>query len=320
MNNMELFNDITDECSSLFKQFIDLNPIGALIVNENLEIVNMNECVKNYFDGDARITEFYFGNIFNCHVISIGNEVCGTKDQCTNCKIRKSMLNSLETNRTIKTLNISKNFMINGVKKVKWFDLTIVPVEIRSKRYLWLSLIDLTELMKSKIEIEMKTILNDEENAIDKDQFHEDVMNCIRTHCYSGGEAYLTIFELKHTKTVQESFGALWRNDYLSSFHNHLKDNLESTDFICRYSMSQFMVFLPCKEDISFKLLINKINDYQYSHFNTVDGVDSRTIKFKMNSENIQEIINSDQLYIEYFKAISTLEKLESKDTIELIF
>lgn len=320
MKNLDLFNDLSEESSSLLKEFIELNPIGSLILNERLEIISINERIKSYFDGDVNLAGDFFGNVFSCQIVHDGKDLCGTKRQCSSCRIRNSLLNALEHKRVINNLHVNKGFVVHGIKQIKWFDMTIVPIEIRMRKYLWVSLIDLTELMKYKIEFEMNAILNDEENAVDKDRFHEEVMNCIRTSCYSGGEAYLVLVELKHTQSVQESFGALWRNDYLSSFHHYLKDSLEVTDFVCRYSQSQFMIFLPCKEEIPFQGFLKNLKSFQYSHFNTFDGVVIRTVKFKMNSENIKEIVNSDRLYIEYFKAISLLEQLDEEDIFELIF
>lgn len=320
MDIIELFNDLSEESSKLMKQFIELNPIGSIILNEHFEIVNINERVKNYFEGDINLAENFFGNIFNCHTVYGNQGICGTKHQCSNCKIRNSLLNALEQNQIIKNLHVNKIFVGKGIQQIKWFDMTIVPIEIRMQKYLWLSLIDLTELMRYKLEFEMNTILSDEDNAVDKDYFHEDVMNCIRTNCYTGGEAYLVLIELKHTESVQENFGALWRNDYLSSFHHYLKDNLDVADFVCRYSQNQFMTFLPCKDEVQFQMFLKKLKNYEYSHFNTNDGVVTRGIKFKMNSENIKEIVGKDGLYIEYFKAISLLEQLDEEDIFELIF
>lgn len=318
MSKFELFNDLSEESLRLIKQFIEFNPIGSIILNNKLEIVLTNKQTNLYFDGNIDLAGNFFGNIFHCQVVSNNEAYCGTKHQCSNCKIRNSLVNALNYNRVIRNVQVNKSFVIDGVKKTKWFDMTIVPIEVRSESYLWVSLIDLTELMKYKIEFEMNAILSDEENAIDKDQFHEEVMNCIYTHCYTGGDAYLVLIDLKHTQLIQESFGSLWRNDYLSVFHHFLKDKLDAMDYVCRYSQNQFMVFLPCKEKINFEDFISKLKGYQYSHFNTNDSVAIRTIHLKMNAEHISEVVKKGELYIEYFKAISLLEQIEEEDVFEL--
>ena len=319
MKKSELFKDLSEESERLMKQFIDFNPIGSLILNDSFEILSINETLKSYFEFDINLDENYFGNIFKCQRLENSGESCGSKKQCANCKIRNSIINAFEFSRVIKNLQVNKCFYINGEKIVKWFEMTIVPIDMNETSFVWIALIDLTELMKYKIEFELNQVVG-EENIIEKDKFHENVMNCIRTNCYTGGEAYLSLFELSHAQDFQDKLGSLWRDDYLSSFYHFLNDQMATTDFICKYSSNQFLVFLPCRDENDLKKILNSVNEYQYKRFHVINSVVSKTIKFKMDSPNVKQLVSGDQLHIQYFKAITLLEQLEDDTVFELLF
>jgi len=320
MRGIDMFKELSDESDNLIQQIIDLNPIGSLIINDTFDILSINETMKGYFKYDIKQTDNYFGNIFKCQYLQNSNDECGSLKRCGNCKIRNSIASAFEFKRVIKNLQVNKWFIINGEKNIKWFDMTIVPFEIKGKNYMWISLIDLTELMKYKIELELNQVLSDEENNIEKDKFHDNVMECIRTNCYIGDEAYLTLIELKHSQDIQNKFGSLWRDDYISSFYRFLNEQTEANEYICRYSSNQFLVFLPCKEGYDFKKLLECVSEYQYKQFHMIDSVIIKTIKLRMDSANVKEIVAGDQLHIEYFKALTVLEQLEENSVFELLF
>lgn len=211
MKKRELFKDLSEESERLMKQFIDFNPIGSLILNDSFEILSINETLKSYFEFDINQDEDYFGNIFKCQYLANSNESCGSKKQCANCKIRNSIINAFEFSRVIKNLQVNKWFFTNGEKVIKWFDMTIVPIDMNGTSFVWISLIDLTELMKYKIEFELNQVLSEEENIIEKDKFHDNVMQCIRTNCYTGRYSPLSWY-------CQSKFGPLNRFNECSSF------------------------------------------------------------------------------------------------------
>ena len=320
MRSIDLFKGLSNESDILIKQIIEQNPIGSLILNDSLEILSINETLKGYFKYDINETENYFGNIFKCQFLQNSNEACGMMKRCGNCKIRNSIMSAFEFKRVVKNLQVNKWFIINGEKNIKWFDMTIVPIEIKEKNYVWISLIDLTELMKYKIEFELNQVLSKEENLIEKDRFHENVMECMRTNCYTGGEAYITLFELKHSQDVQNKFGSLWKDDYISSFYHFLNEQIDVNDYICRYSSNQFLMFLPCRDINDFKKIVNSVNEYQYKRFHMMDSVITKTIKLKMDSAKVKELVVGDELHIEYFTALTVLEQLEDDTVFELLF
>lgn len=166
MKEVELFENFTEDASTVIHQLLECSPIGVMILNNQLKLININACLKDYFQQKLHLEEKRFGNIFGCQYAMSENEMCGTKTQCDNCKLRNSMRSALTYNRVIKNLQLRKVFLIDNQKKIMWFDMTMVPITIKGESFLWVYLIDLTEHMKYKIESQMNEILSDEEKEI----------------------------------------------------------------------------------------------------------------------------------------------------------
>lgn len=318
MKTINLFENLSEDAIKIFSQFIDINPIGSIVLNTQYEIVYINDQMKQYFEGKIDLTGDFFGNIFRCNQVEGRNLNCGTAAQCGNCNLRSKVIQCLETTTTIRNILWSNNFIIKGEKVLKWFDVTLVPLMVGSKLYIWVSMIDLTELMRYKIDYEMNHILSDEELIQEKNRFHESVMNCFKVNCQLGSKAYIVLIDLKLVETIQEKFGSLWKNDYVVSVHQYLKELLTLDDLMCHYSTDQFLLFLPCKGRNKFEKIMNALNDFESKLFGNTDLICTRTIKLEVISDFARHIIDADQLHLEYFNMITKLELLDENSVFEL--
>lgn len=318
MNTVHLFESLEGESADLFSQLVDLNPIGNLLINESLEIVNINNTLKRYFDNDLELTKKYFGDIFRCGYLNSETEKCGYLVQCEHCEIRHGLLEALESNRPIKNLQINKPFFINGKRTMKWFDMTIVPIVFKKKHYLWISLIDLTELMKYKIQFEMNRAINEEELHMGKIEFHNKVMESISLTSKSNCKAYLILIELKQNRIVEEQLGTLWQNELLSNVQTYLKDLIGDEYLICRYSKNQIILYLPCQNMSSFDEITLELNQRMSDFFQYGQFLETRIAKIKYDAKRIVELVETDRLYMEYFKVISKFERLSAVELLEV--
>lgn len=163
MKTFDVFGDLSlEEVLGLLNELVENNPAGVIFVNESMEVLYYNSKINELFDGDTKSEHLNFGNVFKCEYVVQTDIQCGKEHQCRNCKIRNLALNSLKLNRPIKNTQINRTFFIKGKKVIKWLDLSVSPITIKGKQYLWLAVIDLTELVQYKIEAEMAHLLSEQ--------------------------------------------------------------------------------------------------------------------------------------------------------------
>ncbi len=319
MNEINLFENLADDALKIFNDFIEINPLGSIVLNDQFEVIHINAQMKQYFENDVNLSDNFFGNIFSCNQIEGTKSFCGTTNQCKNCNLRNKVIESMETKNTIRNILWSNKFILHNKIITKWFDITLVPLMIGKMSVLWVSMMDLTELMSYKIEHEMTHIMTDEERTIEKSNFNEHVMDYIKTNCHSGGIAYMVLIDLKTVSLIQEKFGSLWKSDYVTTVFQYMKEVLGDEDLICQYSVEQFLLFLPHKGHDTLSKIVSSINDYKSSIFSTDELIVTRTLKVEIASDYVQKIVKEDILYLDYFKAISKLEQLKENEIYDVV-
>lgn len=301
MHQSELFIGLDPETKKLFRYFIDSNPIGSLFLNDKMEVIYINECLIGYFEGNVEIAQKYFGNMFSC-VHTVGsNAACGSLEQCRHCDIRNSVERAVNEQRKIKNVQINQPFFIKGKERYKWFDMTVSPMTIKDKQYIWVSLIDLTDLMQYKIEFEMNAVTTEDDIAINKDRFNEIVMENLQKNLQKNYSVIL--LTLKSLKALEDNFGSLWRNNYIQSFWNFINQCLDKDDEICRYGVDQFLIFSTRSTEMRLKLFLEKLDQYQYEYLNTTHDIIYRAVTVTLG-----EPVDENKFYINYFKMIARLE------------
>lgn len=320
MDRLNFFKEIGKDSSLLLKQLIEKSPIGSLILNKVQEIVYMNNKLLSYFDNDSDLAYEHVTNMFKCDSIDNENTLCVTHHDCTNCKFRNSLKDVYAENKVLGNLQIKDTWTMNNHVVKKWFDISLVPFVCEGKQYIWVTMIDMTDLMKFKVEADRLHILNDEDNAIEKNRFHENVMECISNNCQKDGQAFFVLTELKDIEIIQEKFGFLWKNEHLSSFYEYLLNSLGPKDYSCRYSNNQFLTFLPCVELEDAQNFIKQLDLYNDKHFNIKEALFHKIVKLYVDKESAKKLVDKDQLYIEYFKALSIIENFDGEGVCEITF
>lgn len=318
LNKVDFLSNENINTVELLKTFVNLNPIGTLLVDKEFKVRYINDTLIEYFDNNVELTQEKIGNTLNCKYIKTPESFCGTKRQCAHCIIRNSMKSALKFNRTIKNVQLKKSFVIKDVEMVKWFDMTITPLKIGNETLLWVSLVDLTEYMKYKIEFEMNTLLGSEESMLEKSKFHDNAICHLQSFNNSAteNETYFVLFELNDIKDIQSKFGSLWKNDYSNSVYRFINKQIEGIGTVCNYSSSQFLMLIEDINISDFLKLIELIRQFQYSHFNLKLNLSVKTSKIALNSKTSRDVIKEDDIYLEYFRMLTLLEELEDDEII----
>ncbi|OJV63102.1 MAG: hypothetical protein BGO41_10395 [Clostridiales bacterium 38-18] len=310
------FEEISKGCDSdVLINLIDNAPIGMILLNEQTEVIYANEAMASYFEYSPEGDHQQFGNLFNCQIVSNAEEDCGTKRQCTNCKIRNNIKNAIRYRRAIKDIKVHKAFINNGITHNKWLDISIVPIVRTDEIQLILFINDITESAKYHIDFEMDQLMLYEDNNKEKTQFHEGVLNEISENCKGDGQAYLMLIELNHYQPIKDTFGAIWADDYCMDFMNYFYTLIESKDYACRYSENQIMTFIPCSR-FEVQHYHDQIGAFNYKHFRIKSDIKIKTLRLTAKKSN-KDHLNDEEIYLSYFRSISRLEKANDYEVIE---
>lgn len=303
-----------EELKELSVEFINNNPLGIILLSESFEVIFKNDLLDQFFRNQLRNDAVFLGNILNCEYVANSSDLCGTKRQCKSCKLRNSLKTAANYNKKLKNVQFSRTFIINYNKVTKWFNMTIIPTKIDEKKYLWLSLIDLTEFMKYKIQVEMSKILNYEENTLKNEIFHNEVMSLISKKAYQNDYVYFMYIKLNNLDDIRNTSGYLWKNEYISGFYYYLVEIMDQQDFICRCGDNDFLLFIPNKESVEIENFKTSLKGYERFIFNDKKHYEVVSVKILISDERVYLLNEEDTFHIEYFKLLSTIMNCNSHD------
>ncbi|PAB58075.1 sensor histidine kinase [Anaeromicrobium sediminis] len=204
MNNKDLLCNIFDNI-----------PIGLIIVNEDLKVIDVNDTAIRIFHSENPIGK-NGGEVFNCMYTSIKG-TCGHNLACNICEIRKIVTDTFKYRIPICDLHISPDLVFDNklVKPILRFSTSLVT--LHDQEYVVLRIEDLTNTkddtykmyidkirnydkiqseLFSNISHELKTPLNllfssvqllemySNENQGSNSEIHHKTLNVLKKNCY----------------------------------------------------------------------------------------------------------------------------------------
>lgn len=141
----DIFSKINDE-------IFNNAAVILVLVNEEGRVVKINRATSNFTGQDeADIVNHLGGELFRCvHAFCNDKVVCGTGKACSKCSVRNAVLETLETGNSIHKRKGFLNIYANG--KPKHIDLLISTtlIENDSKKYVLLTLDDVSEAIQNE--------------------------------------------------------------------------------------------------------------------------------------------------------------------------
>ncbi|MCD4712723.1 MAG: hypothetical protein K8R73_05510 [Clostridiales bacterium] len=299
-----------------FQYLLDKNPIGIIFLDDNYKVAYTNEQVESYFLNDLELSSKNFGNIFHCEFVTESGELCGSTKQCRNCKMRNSAIKSKEHGQTIKNVKVKRTFNIRDNRSTKWLDMTFTPFKLGKSEYTWVSILDLTQLMYAKYSRGHDSKEADDNFAFSKDHFHENVMKSLTMECEDDTGVYMIMMSIKEELQIDNRFGYVWKDELIDNYQEQVENMLGESGHFCRYSQDKFLVYLPCKHENDIKEFIKTQSDYKSLLLHLKNIFDFKVMKLKIAKNRIKELSDENRLYIEYFKAITILERTKEKEMI----
>jgi len=120
-------------------------PIGMLLLDENLRIIQLNDVVERMFSrGSEDILGELPGDGFGC-INSIDDPGgCGSGPACESCEIRGALQNVFNSGQPVYDKEIRKSFFIDGVEKSIWLSISAEPIIIDGREHMLFTMDDVT--------------------------------------------------------------------------------------------------------------------------------------------------------------------------------
>lgn len=302
-----------------FIDIMEISPCGNLLLDVTFNVVYANRKLDVLFDGERQTTINQFGNLFRCENAGQDESGCGTHRQCSNCPIRSSARVALSENRAVENVQVIRTFVGVLNKKTRWLNMAFTPVEIDRVNYLWVTLIDLSEMMNYKVEKYLNQSLLEDEILFDKGQFHESALNAIEHQMSRKGSFGLLLITCEVEPKASGTFDKLWLNKQLEAFHHVLVDKLNKSERVCRYDSTRYLLFTSDFSSdavharmVALKAMLKAFEGQISLTGKKMFSYRAIIVSDKSNPYNLEK----DSMGVAYFKWLSTLESQGVEDIV----
>ncbi|MDD2716657.1 MAG: PAS domain S-box protein [Candidatus Wallbacteria bacterium] len=129
-------------------------PMGMLLLDEEMMIEDANTVIAAMISREpAGIIHQRTGNGLNCIHSSESPKGCGFADACSECPLRKAILQVLSSEIPIHNAEIQPTLMINGSEHHPWLSVSAEPVLLKGRRYAVVAVDDITERKRMETDL-----------------------------------------------------------------------------------------------------------------------------------------------------------------------
>jgi sigma-B regulation protein RsbU (phosphoserine phosphatase) len=137
---------------------------AVLIVDEELCIYQFNNAFLSLFGATHEGAQLAaFGQAAGCVNTILEKKDCGKTRECPQCVFRGAIREVLEEDKPIKSKIVKHTFMIEGVKTVKYLEISARPLEYHHRRMTLVVVYDVTELVEKKRQLRRKQEILDQD-------------------------------------------------------------------------------------------------------------------------------------------------------------
>jgi GGDEF domain-containing protein len=294
------------------------NPVGMALLDNQRRVFFLNDKLKDYFEGDFDLSKKFFGNVFHCSNICEDSKDCGTTNRCKFCDLKNSSIIALKSKKTVSSIKFHNSFILNGRLVEKWFDISLVNVQIENEDFLLASFVDLNEILDYDFEERLIRKYHDEFNYVDKNDFNEEVIKIFESDLKSIKHDFI-VFDFRRCLITNSHIENLWIEDVLNELFSLFKITQSNKDFIARYSEDRFLLFYNNKLESEIEYIlsqISKINDKpEYSDM----PIQFVNVKVNIDLSEYNSTDSQEEIYLIYFKIINKIMKIVDKNQNKLV-
>lgn len=176
----------TYDATNFVQSYLDVIPSMIFIMDEDVRILNFNRSAALTFSlSPAVALHKRGGDALHCLYSGEAPNGCGTAPQCTNCVIRKSVVNAIQNSISTRKYNLMSVVSADSTRNIDTL-LTVAPVNYESKICALVVIEDVTELTELRKLLPIcawcKKIRNDNEYWERVDTYFSRELNIDFTH------------------------------------------------------------------------------------------------------------------------------------------
>ena len=119
------------------KVVFDAAPVGMMIVNYQLEILQTNDSLHKMLGRESgKVLMRRIGDGLGCKHSFESENGCGYGKTCFDCPLRNTLQKVIETQIEHKGIEIQHELISGGKTQSIWFKLNVVPIEIENKKHM----------------------------------------------------------------------------------------------------------------------------------------------------------------------------------------
>jgi diguanylate cyclase (GGDEF)-like protein len=265
------------------------SPVGLVILNSKTELVDVNDYMLGSFKiGEHKYKGKQFGNFFGCASVAQSGVICGEAPECFSCGIRGGLRIVLNNDEKVRNTTISHTFVQDGVKSLKWFNLSASAVNAEDGRYAIVSFADITrekqyeQLLQHELTIDLATGTVNKSSLID-------ILVGLSRYAGQGNVVSVGIIDFDDFKNINDTYGHLKGDEVLQKFSEISRENIRRQDILGRYGGEEFMFVIPGADIALAAKIIKRIYDAVTLYFNKqgVAGVSFSAGFMELKSDEI---------------------------------
>ena len=138
--------EILDRKQKNLQAMFDAAPVGMLLVDENMIVRRVNSAISRMLRREyAQIINRRIGDALGCLHSASGSKGCGYDCSSTDCLLRNTLENVLETGCSVRELEIHAELRIGDDEVSLWLHISAEPVTIDGYRRVVVAVNDITE-------------------------------------------------------------------------------------------------------------------------------------------------------------------------------
>ena len=295
-------------------------PVGLVILDENIQLVDANEHMRNSFGVKQQsLAGTCFGKAFGCIQLEGSKKSCGETAGCSVCDFRSAIVSVLFNDTRIMDQTISHAFISAGVRSLKWFKLGARAISTHGGKFAIVSFADITtekhdeQLLRDELAYDPAT------GAVSKKHL-TDVLTDLPRYIQRYKTVSVGIIDMDDFKNINDDYGHLKGDEVLQSFSEIARQNIRKQDIIGRFGGEEFMMVLPGAGIRQVSMITKRIYDTLRQRFDAqnVGGVSFSAGFIELHhdgqgSPSKEEIVNAADAYL-YQAKRSGKSMLISKD------
>lgn len=247
------------EQEPLFYSVFQNSQIGLVIVNKDNTLKHVNNYMYKIFNLESTdVTGEMFGNVFSC--TSVSNDqtaVCGARNNCSYCDLRKMLQYVFNNNAVIEDLVLNLKFNIQGMDENRWFKSSVSSICINNEVFAVISFVDITkqkqyeELLNYQLSLDLATGTLNKYSLVT-------FLKKFANGSYHYKNIIIGMIDFDNFKKINDTMGHLVGDNVLNIFCSVAKKQIRNQDLIGRFGGEEFMLIFS---DLSLEEAVNTIKN-----------------------------------------------------------